>query len=114
MYDTIEIYEHAQLTLRQVQAEASCTKVLLFSILCGLFSVESVYAFDGNDVRQSFYFDAGYTYHLILCFLAGIHGIIMSIRTLKRLLRRMNLRRRGLHNSHRTVCQCIMVSYCSV
>ena len=35
------------------------------------------------------YFDAGYTYSLILCFLAGIHGIIISLRTLKRLLQRM-------------------------
>ena len=40
----------------------------------------------------SVYFHEGYSYRLILCFLAGVHGIL---RTLKRVLRKLGLRRRG-------------------
>ena len=38
------------------------------------------------------YFEEGYTYKLILCFLAGIHGVVISLSTLKRMLKRQNLR----------------------
>ena len=41
------------------------------------------------------YFHEGYSYKLILCFLAGVHGIMTSLRTLKRVLRKLGLRRRG-------------------
>ena len=42
------------------------------------------------------YFEAGYSYNLILCFLASLHGIVVSLRTLKRTLHKMGLRRRGV------------------
>ena len=41
------------------------------------------------------YFSEGYAYRLILCFLVGVHGITISLRTLKRELRKLGLRRRG-------------------
>ena len=40
------------------------------------------------------YFEEGFEYRIILCFLYWIHGIVLSLRHLKRLLRRMELRRR--------------------
>ena len=87
---------------------------MVFVILCAcISSLETVVAFDNDRFRQRLvkaYFDAGYTYNLILCFLAGIHSIIISLRTLKRLLRRMNLRRRGAPSDLRTVARCLMVS----
>ena len=56
------------------------------------------------------YFEAGYSYGLILCFLAGLHEISISLRTLKRLLRQMGLRRRGVPTDIARAFQCIRVS----
>ena len=39
------------------------------------------------------YFSRGYTYSLIVCFLHFVHGTSLSLRQLKRILRRLNLRR---------------------
>lgn len=41
------------------------------------------------------YFERGYSYRLILCFLLSCHGILLSLRTLKRTLKKMHLRRKG-------------------
>ncbi len=41
------------------------------------------------------YFEDGYSYQLILLFLAYLHGVCMSMRTLKRRLHKMGLKRRG-------------------
>lgn len=46
------------------------------------------------------YFRCGYSYKLILCFLFGLHGIHLSLRQLKRILRRLGLRRRHPINFH--------------
>ena len=59
-------------------------------------------------IRQ--YFFEGYDYHLIICFLFFIHGITLSLRQLKRILRRMNLSRRMLPSSRRTVSLLIQVA----
>ena len=40
------------------------------------------------------YFYQGYPYQLILCFLYFVHGISLSLRQLKRILKRLSLRRR--------------------
>ena len=55
------------------------------------------------------YFEAGYTYSLILEFLANLHGIHLSLRTLKRLLRRYGLKRRGPNSDLNLVVDCIEV-----
>lgn len=46
-----------------------------------------------DDIITS-YFHCGYSYKLILCFLFGLHGIHLSLRQLKRILRKLKLRRR--------------------
>lgn len=61
-----------------------------------------------NIIRK--YFEMGFSYHLILCFLVALHGIYISLSTLKRTLRRLNLRRRGLYSSLHYVGQCVLVS----
>jgi len=38
------------------------------------------------------YFDKGFSNYLILCFLVALHGIHISLSTLKRSLRRQSLR----------------------
>ena len=46
------------------------------------------------------YFSLNYSYSLILCFLQFVHGISLSLRQLKRHLKRLNLRRRHPVNRH--------------
>ena len=57
------------------------------------------------------YFDKGYPYQVILLFLAAFHGIIMSMSTLKRILRKNKRRRRRKHSSLHHVGRYIMVSW---
>ena len=54
-------------------------------------------------------FHEGYSYNLIISFLVAVFGICISIRTLKRSLRRQGLKRRGVDSDLRTVGQCLMV-----
>ena len=49
---------------------------------------------DGRDLLIKCYFMLGYEYRLIICFLYFVHGISISLRQLKRTLRRLQLRRR--------------------
>lgn len=56
------------------------------------------------------YFEEGFTYQVILRFLAAFHGIFVSLSTLKRALRRQLLRRRGGYSSLSDVRNCILVS----
>ena len=52
---------------------------------------------DAGRTRESLikkYFEEGFEYRIILCFLYWVHGFILSLRHLKRLLKRMKLRRR--------------------
>ncbi len=44
-----------------------------------------------------YYFDAGYTSEAIVSFLDLVHDIKLPLRSLKRILSRMGLRRRGLN-----------------
>ena len=55
------------------------------------------------------YFERGHSYRLILCFLFALHGGNISLRTLKRHLQRLNLRRRGRHTSLSRVTRCLLV-----
>ena len=52
---------------------------------------------DGEETREGLirkYFNLGFPYHEILVFLSKFHGIMLSLRHLKRLLKTMGLRRR--------------------
>ncbi len=56
------------------------------------------------------YFDAGYTYEAIVSFLDLIHGIKLPLRSLKRFLSLMGLKRRGLNQDLGHALRCIEVS----
>ena len=56
------------------------------------------------------YFELGYTNLLISCFLYAVHGIVVSVSTVKRSLRKQHLRRRGLHRNLRLVAERVLVS----
>lgn len=47
-----------------------------------------------RDKLVAWYFSLGYSYKLILCFMYFSHGISLSLRQLKRVLKKLNLRRR--------------------
>ena len=52
--------------------------------------------FNGNRERLiEHYFNLGLSYAEILCFLVAVHGIHISLRQLKRILKQLGLRRRG-------------------
>ena len=57
------------------------------------------------------YFARDFPYRLILCFLAAVHGICISLSTLKRTARRLNLRRRGQYTSLWRVSRCLLVCF---
>lgn len=70
-------------------------------VYCGVF--DYLPAFDVNvghrDTVIAKYFQCGFQYKEILAFLAIYNGIVLSLRQLKRILRRLNLRRRRRHSS---------------
>ena len=47
-----------------------------------------------RDALIAWYFDLGYSYPLIICFLYYIHGINLGLRQPKRILKRLNLKRK--------------------
>ena len=47
-----------------------------------------------RDDLIKWYFFEGYEYRVMVCFLYFVHGICLSVRQLKRILRGMHLRRR--------------------
>ena len=67
----------------------------------------------GRDRLIRYYFQLGYSYRLILCFLIALHGVCISLRTLKRILMRLDLRRRGRYTSLSRVSRCLLVR-CSI
>ena len=65
--------------------------ICLFAVLCSLWSLSAVRASRTrqDDIVRN-YFEMGFSYHLILCFLVALHGVCISLSTLKRILRRLN------------------------
>lgn len=59
------------------------------------------------------YFEAGFSYVVILRFMKTLHSITLSLRTLKRLLSKMGLRRRNLTTDLKTVADHIEVRWTS-
>ena len=82
--------------------------VVLVSGITYIPFVECVQPVERDRLIQE-YFERGYSYRLILCFLFAIHGVNTSLRTLKRHLQRLNLRRRGRHTSLSRVTRCLLV-----
>ena len=85
---------------------ASCVGVALLAV-CLVVCVLGQVPHQDNIIRH--YFEMGFSYQLILCFLLAIYGVYISLSTLKRSLRRLNLRRRGPYTSLRVVRQTILV-----
>ena len=52
----------------------------------------------GKDELVRHYFEQGYSNDEIACFLAMHHGIVLCIRTIKRILKRLNLKRATKRN----------------
>ena len=79
-------------------------------MFCTAYRLEllQVAMYSREDIIQ-FLFMEGFKYGLILCFLAKMFGIVISMRTLKRILKRLGLRRRGAHLNLRSVTQCLQV-----
>ena len=55
------------------------------------------------------YFVRGFSYRLILCFLTAVHGVRISLSTLKRTIRRLDLRRRGHYTLLWRFGRCLLV-----
>ena len=59
-----------------------------------VYVVSMVYIAMNRDELVSWYFNLGYNYEVIVCFLHFLHGVDISLRQLKRVLKRLNLKRR--------------------
>ena len=77
---------------RTVDFMMNVTEQLLFTAV--LLVLLSSYAHASRDSLIQDYFRQGYPYKLILCFLHFVHGISLSLRQLKQILRRLGLKRR--------------------
>ena len=77
-------------------------------LVSGITYIECVQPVERDRLIQE-YFERGYSYRLDLCFLFALHGVNISLRTLKRHLQRLNLRRRGRHTSLSRVTRCLLV-----
>ena len=84
-------------------------RVYLFAVLCTLRCFPEVGSSHTHDDIIRSYFDMDFSYHLILCFLVALHGIYVSLSTLKHIIRRLNLGRRECYSSLRYVGRCLLV-----
>ena len=79
----------ARLSSVKMVARIAVLLLVLFLTLRSVLADRSL-----RDSLISEYFFLGYPYKLILCFLSFVHGISLSLRQLKRILRQLDLRRR--------------------
>ena len=84
--------------------------IYMFAVLCIPQWLPMVGATRTRDNVVRGYFEKGFSNRLILCFLIAYHDIHISLSTLKRILRRLKLRRRGSYSSLQYVGRCVLVS----
>ncbi|XP_076093828.1 uncharacterized protein LOC143064690 [Mytilus galloprovincialis] len=76
-------------------------EMIILICLC-VTTVHAIFPYPRNgallDELVAYYFSRLYTQNEILGFLLFVHNVMLSKRTLKRILRRLNLRRRGIEN----------------
>ena len=86
--------------------------LLLFVVLANIVGCVSPREVNhlSRDEQIRFYFLGGFPYKVILLFLSVYHGIQISMRTLKRVLLYLELRRRKNYSSLYDVGNCLMVS----
>ena len=91
-------------------------KSIFFLIVIGIHSAVSVLpqyipAIQADDLTQDEiikrYFNLGLNYLEILRFLANVHGIHLGLRQIKRILRRLGCRRRGVRSNFDDVVRVI-------
>jgi hypothetical protein len=73
-------------------------RMMFFVCICTVLLALPPCVLGTRDVLVEYYFNVGYDYGLIVCFLHFLHGITISLRQLKRILRRLGLRRRTLQD----------------
>ena len=88
----------------------SLSTVVIFIIICSPWHISIVVATRVHDNLVRRYFEEGFSYNSILCFLLAYHGVCISLSTLKRIFRRLQLRRRGDYSSLQYVGRCLLVS----
>ncbi len=76
---------------------------------CDIIQTEMSSFISVNEIVRSYFVD-GYPYNIILCFLSILHGITMSLRTLKRKLKKLGLRKRGIYSDDIELIACVQVS----
>ena len=81
--------------------------VVIFLLLTSL--VSCVYCSRDALIRR--YFELGFTNMFIMVFLSAIHGIIISLSTIKPSLRKQRLRGQGPYSNLRRVCDHLLVSH---
>ena len=91
-----------------------CSMCIIFSLCMVVNSLPPPHQLDhlSRDELIRIYFQDGFSNQLILCFLVLQCGIIytgISLSTLKRVLRRRNLKRRGSYSSLGHVGNCLLV-----
>ena len=80
----------------------SLSTVVIFIIICSPWHISIVVATRVHDNLVRRYFEEGFSYNSILCFLLAYHGVCISLSTLKRIFRRLQLRRRGDYSQEKT------------
>ena len=71
--------------------------VVYLLVLCYFFGRVGAPSLAAGQTREQLiaaYFSEGYTYKLVICFLYFVHGVSISLRQLKRSLKRLGLHRR--------------------
>ena len=100
----MDVFSKSELAIvRMLYISAMVQFPLWLVLLLAVVSVESVHPFSpallygrgaSRDSLITLYFLEGYSYRMILCFLCVVHSFSLSLRQLKRILRRKGLKRR--------------------
>ena len=94
---------------------STATERVIVSLLLLVCSPLSVRGSPDRDDLIAWYFDLGYEYKLIVCFLWFIHGVRISLRHLSRIIRQLGLRRRNYTLDRRLLLRTIQaMKVCTV
>ena len=116
---------HVSSNIATIMAGRCFCCVFLLSVLCFVITLETTcFAMNlheyipisesGERSREEYvqtYFNLGFPYEEILVFLSKFHGIVLSLRQLKRILKAMGLQRRKIRSSVHAVVSAIEGNY---
>ena len=83
-------------TRAALKCEVCLAAATIYNKFCSTCGTE----LDEETLAMKYYFNEGYDYEVILCFLLKYHSIEMSLRTLKDRFKSLGLRRRNLLDSN--------------